>query len=100
MTAHVLPGDAGTITIAEDVLDRIVVQAAESVDGVVVQRPRRGLDLPVADGRVPVRLELKVRYGLVLPQVAAAVQEAVRETLDAMCGLDAAPVEVTVEELE
>ena len=100
MSAHSVLGEAGTVTIAEAVLDRIVVQAAESVDGVRVQRPRRGLDLPVADGRVPVRLELTVRHGLVLPDTAVAVQEAVRDALQGMCALDAAPVDVAVEELE
>jgi uncharacterized alkaline shock family protein YloU len=82
----------GTITIAGDVLDRIVRRAAEEVEGVRVRR--RGLD--VKEGRVA--LGLDVRYGEVLPAVGEQVQQRVVDALSAACGLDPA-VDVSIEGL-
>ncbi|MEX2212256.1 MAG: Asp23/Gls24 family envelope stress response protein [Gaiellaceae bacterium] len=82
----------GTVTISPDVVVRVVQRSAEQVDGVKVQR--RGVE--VDPGRVSI--ELAVRYGLVLPEVAHDVQQRVVESLRAMCGLDV-EVDVTVEEL-
>ena len=91
--ALVLTESGGTITIAADVLDRIVRRAAEEVDGVKVRR--RGLD--VKDGRVA--LPVAVRYGKVLAAVGEQVQSRVAESLRASCGLDPAAVDVSIEEL-
>jgi uncharacterized alkaline shock family protein YloU len=89
----VMTEDGGTITIAGDVIDRIVRRAAEEVDGVKVRR--RGID--VKNGRVAV--ELDVRYGEVLAAVGEDVQGRVAESLHASCGLDPAAVDVSIEEL-
>lgn len=97
--SHAIQDSAGTITVAGSVLEQIVQRAAEQADGVRVRRPRRGLDVTVDDGHAHVEVELAVRYGAVLPEVAAEVQRRVAESLRAMCGLEAA-VDVTVEELE
>lgn len=91
--ALVLGGPGGAITIAGDVLDRIVRKAAEEVDGVRVRR--RGLD--VKDGRVT--LPVDVRYGEVLAAVGEQVQSRVAERLRASCGLDPSAVDVSIEEL-
>ena len=91
--ALVLTESGGTITIAADVLDRIVRRAAEEVDGVKVRR--RGLD--VKDGRVT--LQVTVRYGEVLAAVGEQVQTQVAESLRSSCGLDAAAVDVSIDEL-
>jgi uncharacterized alkaline shock family protein YloU len=91
---------AGTISIPPGTLAQIVQSAAESVDGARVRRPRRALELDVADGRARVALELRVRYGLVLPQLARSVQERVAEALSTMCGLEVDAVDVAVEELD
>ena len=90
----------GTISIPPGTLAQIVQSAAESVDGARVRRPRRALELDVADGRARVALELRVRYGLVLPQLARSVQERVAEALSTMCGLEVEAVDVAVEELD
>ena len=91
--ALVVAEDGGTITIAPDVLERIVRRAAEEVDGVKVRR--RGID--VKKGRVAV--ELDVRYGEVLSAVGEDVQARVAESLRASCGLDPTAVDVSIEEL-
>jgi uncharacterized alkaline shock family protein YloU len=98
--AHVLEEPGGTITVPGAVLSHVVVAAAESVDGVRVRRPRRGLELDVDDGRGRVAVELAVRYGEVLPEVAGEVQLRVRAALLDICGLDTSAVDVSVEELD
>ena len=62
--------------------------------------PRRGLDLRLEDGRVRVELELAVRYGIVLPDLARDVQARVADALSAMIDLDVEAVDVSIEELE
>jgi uncharacterized alkaline shock family protein YloU len=89
----VVTEDGGTITIAGDVVDRIVRRAAEEVDGVKVRR--RGIDVKM--GRVAV--ELDVRYGEVLATVGEDVQARVAGSLRASCGLDPSAVDVSIEEL-
>ena len=90
--ALVLEGSGGTITVSGGALERLVRRAAEEVDGVTVRK--RGTS--VTPERVTVGLT--VRYGVVLPVVAQAVQERVAETLRTACELRAA-VDVSVEEL-
>jgi uncharacterized alkaline shock family protein YloU len=65
-----------------------------------VRRPRRGLDLAVADGRIRVELELAGRYGTVLPALARDVQAGVAAALRAATSLDVEAVDVTIEELD
>ena len=97
---HTIPGAAGSIRIEGDALAGLVVIAAELVDGVRVRRPRRGLDVVVKDGRARVSVDLAVRYGVVLPEAAAAVQTGVASALHESAGLAADTVEVAIEELE
>jgi uncharacterized alkaline shock family protein YloU len=65
-----------------------------------VPRPRRGLELTIADGHARVELELAARYGTVVPNVAREVQERVAGALEGMCGLVVDAVDVSVEELD
>ena len=96
---RVIAGAAGEIRIEGDALAALVVTAAELVDGARVRRPRRGLDVSVADRTAKVELELAARYGTVLPSVAAEVQRSVVAALRASAGLEAA-VDVSIEELD
>jgi uncharacterized alkaline shock family protein YloU len=96
----VLSEDGGTVTVASSVLSQIVVQAAEGVDGARVRRPRRHLEIAIADGHARVELELAVRFGAVLPDVARGVQEQVADVLGTMCGVVVDAVDVTVEEVD
>ena len=97
---HVLHDDAGDVTITPAALQQIVVAAAESVDGARIRRPRRHLDVVVADAAARVELELALRYGRVIPDAAREVQDEVAAALRAMTGLDVTAVDVAVEELE
>jgi uncharacterized alkaline shock family protein YloU len=97
----VIQRDHGTITVTSTALQRLVVAAAESVDGARVRRPRRGLELSIADGRTAeVTLALSAREGVVLPELGRAVQERIAGALGGSCGLEVARVDVTVEEIE
>jgi uncharacterized alkaline shock family protein YloU len=91
---------AGTITMTPPALAGLVIQAAESVDGVQVRRGRRRLEVDVALGEANVRLELTARYGLVLPEVAREVQQRVADALATMCAVRIGSVDVSVEEVE
>ena len=97
---HSLAGPHGAIRIEGDALAGLVVSAVELVEGARVRRPRRGLDVSVADGAARVELELAVRYGAVVPVLARAVQKSVADALRQSAGLAVQRVEVTVEELD
>ena len=95
-----LKSPQGEIRIEGDALAALVISAAELVDGARARRPRRGLDVSVADGIVQVELELAARYGSVLPELARAVQESVTDALRAAAGLTVERVDVSIEELD
>ncbi|HWL32365.1 MAG TPA: Asp23/Gls24 family envelope stress response protein [Gaiellaceae bacterium] len=98
--AHVLKGPHGEVRIEGDALAALVISAAELVGGARARRPRRGLDVSVADGKVHVELELVARYGTVLPELARAVQESVTDALRTAAGLTVERVDVAIEELD
>ena len=100
MKAYEIARPAGTIRISPSALTQVVVQAAEAADGARVPRPRRCLELTIADGHARVELELAARYGTVVPNVAREVQERVAGALEGMCGLVVDAVDVSVEELD
>jgi uncharacterized alkaline shock family protein YloU len=96
---HVIPGAQGEVRIEGDALAALVIAVTEQV-GARVRRPRRGLDISVADGTVRVELELAARYGAVLPELARAVQESVTKVLRGSAGLTVERVDVSIEELD
>jgi len=96
----VVEGPLGRIELPGATLAALVATAAERVDGARVRRPRRGLDVAVADGRATIELELAVRLGAVVPEVAQAVQEQVAGAVTATTGLEIAAVDIAVEELD
>jgi uncharacterized alkaline shock family protein YloU len=89
---------ADGVTVSPAALSQLVVHAAEYVEGVRVRLPLPRRRLELRDGRVA--LELTIRYGLVLPETARAVQRSVTEALSAMIGIDVTGVDVSIEELE
>ena len=97
---HRIENANGAIRIGGNALARLVAAAAERVDGARVRRPRRGLDVTVADGRVRVELELTARYGTSLPTLARGVQEQVAAALGAATSLTVEAVDVSIEELD
>ena len=97
---YVLREESGSIDVTPGALAQIVQRAAESVEGARVRRPRRGLDLRLEDSHVRVELELAVRYGIVLPDLARDVQARVTEALAGMVALEVEAVDISIEELE
>lgn len=96
---HTIEGPKGSIRIEGDALAGLVITAAELVVGARARRPRRGLDVSVADGAAHVEIELAARYGVNLPELARAVQTSIAAALRDSAGLEAR-VDVAVEELE
>jgi uncharacterized alkaline shock family protein YloU len=89
----VLTNEAGTVTVPDDVVVRIAVRAAESVEGIRVRR-RRVVDLEHRQ----VRLSVSASRGEPLVGLAERVQEAVAAMLKDMCGIDTR-VDVSVGEI-
>jgi uncharacterized alkaline shock family protein YloU len=100
MSSHTITNDAGSIEIAEDVIEQIVRHSAESVESIRLRRPRRGLHVEVSEGSAHVELELAVPYGSVVHELAGDVQRRVADALESMCGLSVRGVDVVIEELE
>ena len=97
---HALAGPHGPIRIEADGLARLVVAAAEQVEGARVRRPRRGLDVTVSDGAAHVVVELAARYGEPLPVLGREVQARVAGALRDSAGLPVTAVDVSFEELD
>jgi len=95
----VLSGQPGTITVAAVALDRVVVHAAESVEGAQVRRPKRSVDVAHRAGRASVSFELAIEQGVPVPELARTVQERVADAVAATTGLDVDRVDVTVAEI-
>ncbi len=87
----------GTVSVAPGALAHVVARAAESVGDARVRRPRRGLNVELLGTSARVSLELTVRRGAVLPEVAREVQERVSEALRTMCEATTVAVDVSVE---
>ena len=100
VTAHVVYGPAGTITVSPAALTQIVVHAAEGIPGARVRRPRRGLVVEIAGNRARVACDLAARYGAVLPELAREVQQRVAGALETMCEVEVEAVDVSIEELD
>jgi len=98
------PAERGHLEIRPRVVDRVGHRAASDVDGVVrgsVGRIARH-ELPDVSSRVDGRhvrldIDLAVRWGVPVDSVAAAVQRAVAERVQALTGLVVDAVDVTVE---
>jgi len=97
---HVLTGPLGRIELTGAAVAGLVVHAAEATPGARVRRPRRGLDVAVADGRARVSIELAAAYGTVLTELGRVTQERIAEALATTAGLEVDAVDVSIEELD
>jgi uncharacterized alkaline shock family protein YloU len=91
--------EQGTIEISDGALSQLVLRASGRIEGARIRRPRRGLQVHVTDGRTRVSLEITADRGVVLPEVARAIQESVAGALEHMCGLEVETVDVSIEGL-
>lgn len=103
--------ELGMINISEEVLSAIAAAAALEVDGVAglgagvgndasaaVNRKSlaKNIRLAMEDNQVSVGVAVLVKYGHVVPNVANAVQEAVKSAVENTSGLSVVCVNVTV----
>jgi uncharacterized alkaline shock family protein YloU len=95
----VFPGPEGSITLTAAAVTELVANAARSVDGVRLRRPRRAVEVRHVEGRTSVSLELGASPGAALPGLARAVQERVGEALAQVTGLEVEHVDVEIAEI-
>lgn len=100
----------GNINIAEDVVASIAAVAAAEVEGVAAltsgsvdiaeflgkKSMSKGVKILITEAATTVDVFLSVKYGCVIPSIAAAVQEAVSNALESMAGLAVTAVNVHV----
>jgi uncharacterized alkaline shock family protein YloU len=84
----------GRIAVEPKALERLVRDAAASVDGVEVVRSAASLDEGAA------AVTITARRGAVLPELGALVQQRIAETLQQALDLPAARVDVTIEGIQ
>ena len=106
--------DSEIMSLAPGVMETIVRIAVDGVDGVVgvcspaTQAPRKlfapkpvapGVDIAMEDNKASVAVHLTVKYGFVLPDVAAQVRTAVAEALLAQVGVGVNGIDVYVDNI-
>ena len=103
-----VPEKNGNIHIAEDVVSAIAIGAAKETDGVHALAPAnalpdfmkkaasRGVRVTAEEDGLVIDLFLVVDYGVVIPDVAAKVQNAVSASVEAMTGCGVSCVNVHV----
>ena len=100
----------GTIHIQNDVIGSIAALAAQEVPGVVgvwlgpwwkrFLGGGAGVRVESQDQEIRLVLPLVVEYGVSLPEVAAEVQERVRERVEQMTRLTPVEVQVSIQEVK
>ena len=103
--------ELGNIHISEEVLAAIAAAAAMEVEGVSSLAANLGRDIAdllgkknlakgvrvkLEEDKVEVELSVLMAYGNTIPEVGKAVQEAVKNAVESMTGLDVANVNVNV----
>lgn len=100
--------DLGAVQIRNDVVGTIASLAAREVEGVVgiwqqpwLLRPlgNGGVRVQINDQEVRLWLGLIVEYGSDLPQLAAQVQDRVREMVEQMTQLNPLEVHVSIQQV-
>jgi uncharacterized alkaline shock family protein YloU len=94
----IIEGPLGRVELTSGALASLVVRAAESVPGVRVRRPRRGLEIAVDGSRAHVEIGVVGPVDGVLPEIGEQVQRAIVTALRASASLEG-EVDVAIEEL-
>ena len=82
--------ELGNIHISEEVLAAISAAAALEVEGV------KGIHIKLEEEQVVVTMSVLMAYGHTIPEMGRAVQEAVKNAIESMSGLEVAAVNVSV----
>lgn len=94
--------ELGNIHISEEVLATISAAAALEVEGVssLANSGRKGLakdvHVKMEDDKVEVDLSVLMTYGATIPEMGKAVQDAVKNAIESMSGLEVSAVNVNV----
>ncbi len=102
--------ESGCVNISEDVLASIAAVSAMEVDGVAAlgtginfgelfggkKNASKGVKIAVNETDVVVDIVLSIKYGFVIPTVAAKVQDKVVNAIDSMTGLHASAVNIHI----
>ncbi|MDF7637028.1 Asp23/Gls24 family envelope stress response protein [Leuconostocaceae bacterium ESL0958] len=101
----------GQTMVAKTAVELMAQNAAEEVEGVVAMHPSvydrlprslswtgrsKGVNLRQSGDELILDLAVVLEYGVVVPKVAFAVQQAVHQELAVLAGIDVAAVNVTV----
>lgn len=119
MTDNINPeancANGGEIVFANDVIATIAGVAAAEIDGVASMSGSvvdgiseimgkksftKGIKIEVNDGIVTAEINLNVKYGYRIHQVCENVQNAIKNSVETMTGLDVAAVNVNVQAVE
>ena len=94
--------ELGNIHISEEVLAAISAAAALEEEGVSSltnpskKNAARGVHIKMEEERVVVAMSVLMAYGHTIPETGKAVQEAVKNAVESMTGLEVAAVNVAV----
>ena len=94
--------ELGNIHISEEVLAAISAAAALEVEGVSSltnpnkKNATKGIHVKLEDEKVVVSMSVLMTYGHTIPEMGRAVQEAVKNAIESMSGLEVAAVNVSV----
>jgi len=106
----ILERPLGRVTMSLPVLEAIVARAVEKVEGVrplrgggglitIFAGPEEGLQIVLGNERVDVELRIAVVLGYPVHEVAQGVQQAVREDLEGLAGVDVGRVDVFIKQV-
>ena len=93
--------ELGNIHISEEVLAAISAAALE-VEGVSSltnpskKNSTRGIHVKLEEEKVVITMSVLMTYGHTIPEVGKAVQEAVKNAIESMSGLEVAAVNISV----
>ena len=102
----------GNVCISDDVIATIASIATKSVDGVFEmagsltggfvelfgkKNPSKGVKVSITDSDVAIDIDVVVKFGVKIPDVAEEVQDKVKNEVEAMTGLNVVAVNVNVE---
>ena len=107
-----LVSDLGTITFTEGVLTALVHQALSDVEGLgevkgkladivgIFGGRQKGIQVELNPDGVHVTLNITVRYGKPIHEVARTIQKRVKEEVERMTGLSVSGVDIYVQDIQ
>lgn len=112
MSEEILKDDEiGVVKVSDDVVSVISSLAASEIKGIrgiaqgnasgighILSKKNvsKGVKVTVGEDETTIDLDLNIEYGYKIPEVAAAVQESVKRSVEAMTGLKVSAVNIKV----